>query len=407
MKNTFAKWIVYFFVFCSITTVQAQQYGTGLSKLTEADKAKVKAQYDSFYGNGFSTLMKNTLKSTDVSTIKKYDLRQVRGVTPIRNQQECGSCWAFSAVASYESSYALKNKKMIDAAEQDLINCIAGTSCENGGFPIMAFVEMVEYGKKLLKETQAPYLNQEGTCQNVQGTYEASNFGIVDKIYIDPTATTPTVNEIKEAIYNHGAVSCGVVVATAFVDYKGGVFQDQGFGNTLPNHAVNIIGWDDSKGAWLVRNSWGTAWGENGYMWIKYNTNGIGRLAAWVDAKLLPEEKKEESLPPPTADKVKFGILAQMKDKQEYEEFYLTIDGEIYQWSINEPNQKVLKRVTLSKGTHQYKLLVKTIVKTDKGKQMIIGVSSGKLSIDKSQDLQLTWVKKIKGNVFKVSFKKK
>jgi hypothetical protein len=406
MKNTFLKWILCLFVFCLVATVQAQQYGTGLSKLTEADKAKIKAQYKGFYGNAFSTLMKNTLKSTDVSTIKKYDLRQVQGVTPIRNQQECGSCWAFSAIASYESSYALKNKKMIDAAEQDLVNCIDGTSCKNGGFPIVAFVEMVESGKKLLKETQAPYLNQEGNCQNVQGTYEASNFGIVDNIYIDPMAMMPTVNEKKEAVYNHGAVSCGVVAATAFVDYKGGVFQDQGFGNTPPNHAVNIIGWDDNKGAWLVRNSWGTTWGENGYMWIKYNTNGIGRLAAWIDAKLLPEEKKEEPLPPPTSDKVKFGILAQMKDKQEYEEFYLTIDGEIHQWSINEPNQKVLKRVTLSKGEHQYKLLVKTIVKTDKGKQMIIGVSSGKLSIDKSQDLQLTWVKKIKGNVFKVSFKK-
>jgi C1A family cysteine protease len=405
MNNTFAKWVICLSVVFTVSAVQAQEYGKGLSKLTEVDKAEIKSQYKSFYGNAFPTLMKNTLKSTDVSTLKKYDLRQKNAVTPIRNQQECGSCWAFSAVASYESSYAIKNKKFIDASEQDLVNCIAETNCAQGGFPIMVFIEMVEFGKKLITESQVPYLNRDATCQNIPGVYQAANYGIIDQIYINETASLPTVNEIKEAVYNYGAISCGVIAKTAFVNYKSGIFQDQGFGNMNVNHAVNIIGWDDNKGAWLVRNSWGTAWGENGYMWIKYNTNGIGRLAVWVDAKLNPEEKKEEPLPP-SSDKVKLGILAQMKDKQEYEEFYLTIDNQIYQWSINEPNQKVLKRVALSKGEHQYKLLVKTVVKTDKGKKMIIGVSSGKLSITKSQDLELVWVNKIKGNVFKVSFKK-
>lgn len=404
MKHNYILKISCLFIVFAIQTTQAQKYGMGLSKLTDTDKAKVKTQHEEFYGDAFPTLM-SSLKATDVTKIKKYDLRQQNVITPIRNQEQCGSCWAFSAVASYESSYALKNKKLIDASEQDLVNCIAGTSCV-GGLPILAFIEMVEKGKKLLTESQAPYLNTQANCQNLPGTYEAANYGFIDQIYLNDYASFPTVNEIKEAVYNHGAVSCAVIVGSAFINYKGGIFEDQGFGNMNVNHAVNIIGWDDDKGAWLIKNSWGTVWGENGYMWIKYNSNGIGRLAAWIDAKLKPEDKKKDDTPPPSTDKVKFGILAQMKDKQEYEEFYLTIDNQTYQWSIDEPNQKVLKRITLSKGKHDYKLVVKTLVKTDKGKQMIIGVSSGKLSIDKSQDLQLIWVEKIKGNVFKVSFQK-
>jgi cathepsin L len=99
----------------------------------------------------------------------------------------------------------------------------------------------------------------------------------------------PSKQEIKAALCQYGPLSVAVDADENFVAYAGGVFQ--GFASqpedtkAQVNHAINIIGWDDGKGAWLIRNSWGDDWGEKGYMWIDYNSNNIGFAAAWVLAK--------------------------------------------------------------------------------------------------------------------------
>lgn len=82
-----------------------------------------------------------------------------------------------------------------------------------------------------------------------------------------------------------------MMVDPAFQAYTGGVFDEHTKSFPWINHGVTIIGWDDSKHAWLIKNSWGTGWGETGggsergYMWIDYSTNNIGIATAWVDAK--------------------------------------------------------------------------------------------------------------------------
>jgi C1A family cysteine protease len=68
----------------------------------------------------------------------------------------------------------------------------------------------------------------------------------------------------------------------AFQAYKGGVFNERDPGRI--NHAILLVGWDDAKGAWLMKNSWGVRWGEAGYMWIDYKSNSVGTAAAWVRA---------------------------------------------------------------------------------------------------------------------------
>ena len=77
------------------------------------------------------------------------------------------------------------------------------------------------------------------------------------------------------------------MVTDLFQNYTNGVFNEipSNYASPTSNHAIVIVGWDDAKGAWLMKNSWGTNWGENGYMWIKYGSNNIGRRAAWVIAK--------------------------------------------------------------------------------------------------------------------------
>ncbi|MCB0517062.1 MAG: C1 family peptidase [Chitinophagales bacterium] len=378
------------------------QHGKGLIPPTAQQEDMLGKQFKSFYGNGYQLLKSATTRIDNIASISKYDMRNEGLLPPIRNQLLCGSCWAFSAVASYESSYAIKNGKQINASEQDLLNCTEGASCA-GGLPLMVFFDMIENGKKLVKESDVPYQNEQQACSNRQGIYEAANFGVVDQRIIDPYADKPSIEDIKDAIYNHGAVSSAVLVGDNWAFYTGGIMKDDGFDTDLVDHAVNIVGWDDTKGAWLIRNSWGDAWGEDGYMWLEYGANNIGTYAAWIDAKIEPDKKDEPKIIP-DAENVKLGIYAQMKEKQEYEELYLTIDDNTYHWSLTEVGQKVLKRVYLKKGVHQYKLIAKTVVNTSKGRQMIFGTSSGKLTITKDKDLKLKWVKKIEGNVFQLGF---
>lgn len=385
--------------------ISVGQHATGLVHPTEEQKAILADRFELFYADNYDVYLKNYKSSIDdISQIKKYDLRIKKLIGPIRNQGECGACWAFAAAACYESNYAIKNKKLINVSEQDMVNCIYSANGCQGGFPHLVFDAMCNDRKRIADEKSQPYLSLISDCSDKGSKYEAVNYGLLDYSYILPILRPFVTDlEIKEAIYYHGAVASGVYVGTEFLRYKEGVFSEHGNGR-IANHAVNIIGWDDEKGAWLIRNSWGNEWGIDGYMWLEYGTNRIGSGASWVEAKTEPgliDDGGEK-----TSTSVKFGLFSQVNPKQEYEEFFLTIGDKSYNWAIDQKNPKVLRRINVEKGVHEYKLLIKSIVNTSKGRKMVMGTASGKLTIEKNQDLAIVWEKEIQDNIFKVGFKK-
>ncbi|MDJ0554405.1 MAG: C1 family peptidase [Microcoleaceae cyanobacterium MO_207.B10] len=212
-----------------------------------------------------------------------FNWRDVGIVTPVRDQGECGSCWAFAALAAFESSALYHNNLtssqvggLADASEQHLLSCSGAGSCQGGWYgPVFDF--MIEKGN--LPERVFRYQGEDTTCRFQRNSpLKAATWG-----YVSDDGGTPSVSLMKQALCKHGPVVSSVHMTDAFNAYKGGVFNENAFGE--PNHAVTIIGWDDNKGAWLVKNSWGTDWGEDGYMWIDYNSNRIGYGAAWVDAR--------------------------------------------------------------------------------------------------------------------------
>jgi len=207
--------------------------------------------------------------------MKSFNWRDLDKITPVRNQGTCGSCWDFTAVGAYEASYNLVNGRQIAASEQHVLSCSGAGTC-HGGWYDKVFNWMLSHGTA--DATIVPYTVKEGTCRpDARSPYRASAWGFVsDKAHI------PTAAEIKEAICAHGAVATTVRATPAFQHYTGGVFNEHDAGPI--NHAVLLVGWDDSKGAWLLKNSWTTNWGENGYMWIAYDSNSIGYAAAWVRA---------------------------------------------------------------------------------------------------------------------------
>lgn len=216
----------------------------------------------------------------------KFDPRSSGKVTPVRNQGACGSCWVFGPMAAYEINYLRKNGTLpnqVDVSEQHVLNCSNGGSC-GGGDPRDVFSWMVGQNKKVEKEVSMPYNAADGSCNigNPPTTFGAYKWG-----YVSPSnnwTVRPSVSQIKQAICKYGAISACVNVTGAFQAYSSGVFFDQPSSGSNINHCVAIVGWDDSKNAWLIKNSWGTGWGMNGYMWIHYNTNNIGVCAIWVEA---------------------------------------------------------------------------------------------------------------------------
>jgi C1A family cysteine protease len=189
-------------------------------------------------------------------------------MTPAKNQGSCGSCWAFAACGSFEAVIKIKDNVTRDLAEQWLVNCTSGSSCSGGWCPDNMFKK---YGA--VYEKDAPYKAANGTCGTYTYHEKATNYKQI--------ATNPTVDQIKQAIYTYGPVWVCIAAGSNFSGYKSGVLAKGDAGSV--NHAVVLCGWDDATGSWVLRNSWGTGWGENqGYMRIKYGLSLVGYNATYI-----------------------------------------------------------------------------------------------------------------------------
>lgn len=211
-----------------------------------------------------------------VASASKFNWAENNGVTEVKDQGNCGSCWAFATHGAFEGSYAILNKAMINSSEQDTLDCSGAGSCSGGWW---AYDYLIKTGSA--READYPYLAVKGTCKAVQRPYKAEVWG-----YVDANVDIPSVAALKKALCDYGPLAVAVAVTSAFQAYKSGVFNENS--NASVNHGVTLVGWDDSKQAWRIKNSWGPGWGESGYMWIAYNSNKIGYGASWVKAKLAP-----------------------------------------------------------------------------------------------------------------------
>ena len=204
----------------------------------------------------------------------RFDWVDSAGVSPVRRQL-CGDCWAQCAVAAIESKMRIFDDNNQKLSVQQAIDCnFGGSSCAGGWmedvYDLYRVVGAVAQGCY-------PYRNgSDGNCDqdtcdmllNVDGSEE-----------IDTTVTS-----IKTHLMTNGPIAVGMTVFSDFNYYSGGCY-DHASGGSI-NHGVLIVGWDDSKcggeGAWHVKNSWGTNWGEDGYCWMKYGAADVGYGAAIV-----------------------------------------------------------------------------------------------------------------------------
>jgi hypothetical protein len=223
---------------------------------------------------------------------------------PIRNQGRCGTCWAFATTAALEYQVEIYERQTVDLSEQWLVSCNEdgwSSNCARGGFVahnyfITSATEADPCGHDhAVLEADYPYASP------AQGTGDPGsppmcvcpqphNYGLAGWGYIGVAPGLPFDSQIKLQIFYRGPVLAPVYagypnadppVDPEFSNHQGdGVFT--ACRDAFPNHLVAIVGWDDNRGAWRIRNSWGTGWGDNGYAWLAYGCSHVGLGANYV-----------------------------------------------------------------------------------------------------------------------------
>jgi cathepsin L len=241
----------------------------------------------------------------------RFDWRTMNTITVIENQGACGDCWAFATAGAFEASLYWQSNQTtsltkeppdLDASEQQILDCTTPAqpvtnSCQGGWHD-----EALDYLKKSGgfqrdRYSQGNYTAAKAQQCLVQGTpsYFISNWDYVGNGVI------PSDSAIKAALCEHGPIVTAVD-STGWDDYKGGVHVGKTSKNltwsniqkTDIDHEVVIIGWDDAQGVWIVKNSWGSQWGDLGFMLLKQGTANVGFNAAWVEATPIPTNPTPE-----------------------------------------------------------------------------------------------------------------
>jgi len=195
-------------------------------------------------------------------------------VTAVKDQGQCGSCWAFSAVETIESVCCLAGYSLTVLSEQQIVDCDTdgGVMGCDGGWPEDVYTYSQRFGG-LDTEANYPYEVADGTCvANAANKYACpiTSWKFVSQ---DPS----TEGLIQSFVYQNSPVSIAADAET-WQFYTGGVVTAASCNYQQLDHAIQITGWQvvDGTPVWTVRNSWGESWGESGYIYLAIGTNTCG-----------------------------------------------------------------------------------------------------------------------------------
>ena len=261
--------------FLKIKGTKTDSYTLGLNQFAHLSEPEFVAKYTGYRAQSKKLKASNSVhQNTLGQQPTNVDWRQQGAVNPVKNQGQCGSCWAFSAVAAFESASKIGGFALYSLSEQQLVDCSGpeGNQGCNGGLMDQAFEYIQKFGG-LETETSYPYKAVDGKC--VANTSKLTPPKVV-------SWTDVTKNKCADLLTAIAQQPVSVAIAANAIQfYVKGVFSSKFCGTGL-NHGVTAIGYghdtSSNKDYWLVRNSWGSTWGEGGYILMDraiQPTNGI------------------------------------------------------------------------------------------------------------------------------------
>jgi len=197
----------------------------------------------------------------------KLDWREKGAVTGVKDQGDCGSCWAFASTTALEGAYFLEHNKLVSFSEQQLVDCVTANDGCDGGWPIDALKHVKAHGG-VETESDYSYHAEQGSCK-----FDKSKA----KMQVKSVNSFSGEYQIMNALQQYGPISV-CLDANKFDNYNSGIMNGNGCHSGAPDHCVGLVGWgkQGSTKYWILKNSWGTTFGERGYLRILRGSNACG-----------------------------------------------------------------------------------------------------------------------------------
>ncbi|KAF6212512.1 hypothetical protein GE061_013035 [Apolygus lucorum] len=261
------------------------KYTKGLNQFSDMLPEEL-AKYNGIIKPSNSSIHGPTFSKPSLVGIKAHvDWNAQGAVTEVKNQGHCGSCWAFASIGALEGQHFLKTKQLIPLSEQNLVDCAKGRRYHNrgchGGWMNTAF-QYIKDNRGVDTEDSYPYEAQDDECR-----FRKSNVGAKDAGF----EQIPPGDEeaLKAAVATKGPVAVAIDVKNSFYSYKRGVYFEQMCSPHTPRHAVLVVGYGSEGGEdyWLVKNSWGRGWGDDGFVKMARNRNDHCGIASYASYPLV------------------------------------------------------------------------------------------------------------------------